>query len=164
MLWNNFYTNLASSNVIDSKKFWEFREFYSPGVFVFDRKGLAKKEISNAIQHMDIPQAVINAVINNDLSFLSYNSTRIVSIDALTQSNSIDDFLELHNYNYNSVDVVSHGTNYLLLKLEPKKFLLFFVVSESEMEKANGYFDYTEKDRQLVKDKHWLDISLITLD
>lgn len=158
MLWNNFYTNLNFTKEIDTKKFWQFREFYSSGYFVFDRNGLSKKEVSNFLQPMNIPQAVIN----NDFSFLTYNSMKILSIDILTKSSSIDDFLEVHNYAISNI--ISRGNNYLLLKQEPKKVLLFFLVSTPEMEKANGFFDYGEKDGDLVKDKHWLDISLITLD
>lgn len=39
---------------------------------------------------------------------------------------------------------------------------IVFAVPASEMKKAIGYFDYNEKDKDLVKDRRWLDITFIS--
>ncbi|MBI3366245.1 hypothetical protein HY041_01280, partial [Candidatus Roizmanbacteria bacterium] len=46
---------------------------------------------------------------------------------------------------------------------ENDRLIIRFVVSSDEMKKAIGYFDYNEKDKDLVKDKYWMDITTITL-
>ncbi len=45
---------------------------------------------------------------------------------------------------------------------DAKTMQISFVVPVTEMKKAIGYFDYNEKDKELVKDKYWMDITLIS--
>jgi len=45
---------------------------------------------------------------------------------------------------------------------DSKTILITFAVPMSEMKKAIGYFDYNEKDKELVKDKYWLDTTFIS--
>jgi len=40
-------------------------------------------------------------------------------------------------------------------------YYIIFLLNGEKMKKAVGFFDYQEKDRELVKGKRWLDISKI---
>ena len=159
ILWSNFYTNLKSTKNIDSKNFWEFREFYSPGSFLFERDGLSREEVLKVLKGMKIS----STHTENDLHFLAYRSDYISSIEVLTKEKSIDSFIKDY-YLISEGDLLLRGKNYILLKQNPKKVLLIFLLPESEMKKANGFFDYQEKDKELVRGKYWLDITLIALD
>ncbi len=44
---------------------------------------------------------------------------------------------------------------------DAKTIQISFVVPLSEMKKAVGYFDYNEKDKELVKDKYWIDTTTV---
>ncbi len=45
---------------------------------------------------------------------------------------------------------------------DEKTIRISFSVSAEEMKKAVGYFDYNEKDKNLVKGKYWMNITAIS--
>lgn len=47
--------------------------------------------------------------------------------------------------------------------LENKKAYLLFIKPLDEMSKAVGILDYNEWDKEMVKDKYWLSISIISI-
>lgn len=143
--------------MIDVKEFWKFREFYSPGSFTFNRNGLKENDRSVSISNINLLRS------NNEyLIFLKYESGKVESTDILTTVKSLDSYLK--NSQIKKMKVISQGRNYVLLKQDTKNDILIFLVDEAEMESANGFFDFREKDKELVKGKYWLDISLIRLD
>jgi hypothetical protein len=158
ILWNDFYANLKTKDSIDPRNFWRFREFYSPGSFIFDRKGISDTNLS-----VDTAKIGINkSYFGKDLVFLRYDSKRMSSIDSLTDRSSID--LISNSFAIKNENIILKKSDYLLIKKNEKNYLLIFILPESEMERANGYFDYLEKDKALVKGKYWLDMTLISID
>lgn len=158
VIWQEFYNNLQSNKNLDSRKFWQFREFYSPGSFIFEPSGLVKKDLQFFLDQTGRP---IDPLSHN-LSFLKYSSPRILSVDSLTEEKTIDIFLK--NYPYGKKHILSRGSNYLLLRQSINKVILIFLLPESEMKKTIGFFEYNERDKDLVRGKYWLSISLIDTD
>jgi len=124
---------------------------------VFSRSGISKENLASDLWQMGIP----SEVLNKDLTFLKYDSDWIISIDNLTKTSSIDDFTKLVQYRGK---ILKRGNDYILIEQNSKKDILLFLVPASEMEKANGFFDYQDQDKDKVRGKYWLSISQITLN
>ncbi len=148
---NSFLTDVLTSQKIDGRKYWEFREFYSPGVFTYDKKG--------------IKDSIVQGLVQNDvfidgqdiLPFLFFDSSFLQSIDSLTGMTSVTRFIKTDSKN------VLINTTVLFISKNNKEILLVFLLPYIDMERTNGFFDYQEKDKTLVKDKNWLNITKITI-
>jgi len=131
-LRQRFLAQIKKEKRIDFQSFWQFREFYSPGYFVFDK---------------------------TTNPFLIYKSPLIYSEERLIT----DD--KLSNY-YNEKELLSKKiilkTKDTLVYYQDKTAVkIIFIKPKEDMEKTIGYFDYKEKDKELVKDKNWLNITYI---
>lgn len=144
--------------MVDGKKFWEFREFYSPGSFVFKKEGLSGKEITDSIYSDEIAQ--LN--LKEEYFFLQYKSEKIESIEGLTSINSIERLL--NKYSFFKKRIINRGSNFVLIDRSNKRYILLALLKNDEMKKSNGFFDYTEEDKELVNGKNWLVLAFITLD
>jgi hypothetical protein len=158
VLLNDFKEDLKNNNELDTKKFWEFREFYSPGHFVYRRDGLSKDIVKDFTQRVDIP----GSVIVREYFFLKFNSPRIESIESLSEIKSFDKIMA--TLDLKNKKVLKQGVNYILLEIGSNDVLLIFLGDYEDLKKTNGFFDYTEEDKALTEDKNWLVISLITTD
>lgn len=149
---NSFLTHTVPSKKIDGRTYWEFREFYSPGVFTYDKKGIedtiVKTVFRNDIQSKD----------QDMLPFLFFTSPFLQSIDSLTSETSITSFI-VSNAKGNLIN-----TPVLFMNRNDTEILLVFLLPYAAMERTNGFFDYQEKDKMLVKDKNWLNITRITIN
>jgi hypothetical protein len=52
----------------------------------------------------------------------------------------------------------------LIYKNGPKNITIVFLLNNSEMKKANGFFDYQEKDKQLTSGENWFNITSVKTD
>lgn len=158
VLWDKFYDQNIESGLVDGKRFWEFREFYSPGSFVFKKEGLSGKEITGSIYSDEIAQFNFK----KDYFFLHYKSEKIESIEGLTNINSIERLL--NKYSFFKKRIINRGSNFVLIDGSNKRYMLLALLKNDELKKANGFFDYTEEDKELVNGKNWLVLAFITLD
>lgn len=146
-LLNSFLKNISSSNRFDEKKYWEFREFYSPGHFEYNDKYVRVSSILE-LYNLDEP--------NSD--FLYFKSPLLVSTDTITTSNiNIEAMLTA------SQEIVSKGVDYLIYKKDKNTIEIVFVKEVDDMMNVNGLFDFTEKERDLLKGKYWLNKTEIKL-
>ncbi len=158
ILLNDFLSNLKKDGKIDGQKYWQFREFYSPGSFIFNRKGLSDKDLDETFAKLGVSKSFFA----QDLFFLKYDSRRVSSIDMLSHDSILKSTSEMVTGEEDGI--VQSGKNYLLIERSEQNYLLFFILPESDMKKSNGFFDYVEKDKELVKGKYWKNISIITID
>lgn len=89
--------------------------------------------------------------------FLVYSCKWLRSEDYLTTSSILT-----NDYPLDPKYVLLQTSNILLYKTN-QKLSITFIVSGDEMKKAVGVFDYLEKDKELVKNKYWLDKTIIQL-
>lgn len=154
--WNSFITQTLSEGNINPQKFWEFREFYSPGYYTFDRNGLDKLTLSKA-------QNIINIPLNIqyiDRFFITFTSPQLTSIEALTTANNLSKVVNLNSLNKNFI--LLSKKNQIIYKNKQTVYL-FFLKTNKEMKTANGFFDYNNQDKNIIKGKCWLDITMINL-
>jgi hypothetical protein len=156
MVWDNFISTARSTNNIDPQKFWEFREFYSPGYFELKTTGLDNNTVQEALSLIDVP--IKRQAIN--LPFDKFTSSRVTSLDSLTTQKTLIDILEK---DIPQSDVLLR-TNTGIIYKEGKSIKIVFVKPENEMKKAVGFFEYDGKDKEVTKGKYWLNITSVRQD
>lgn len=138
---NQFLKQTEITKAVNPQQFWQFREFYSPGYF----------------------QAQSNHIDNSGVSFKDsgisqakyFTSSKIQSIDALITASSLSATLQVKD-----IKKIILQTDTILLVQRQHDFVLAFILPQSEMEKANGLFNYQE-DTDILNGKNWIDISII---
>lgn len=156
IVWNNFLSEAKSSNSIDPQKYWEFREFYSPGYFDLKTTGLDKDTVQETIKELGVPinQRAIT------LPFAKFTSSRITSLDSLTTETSLHAVLQKDIPQ--SQVLMRNATS--IIYTDGLTTKIIFVIPESEMKKAVGFFDYEGKDKDLTNGKHWVNITSVKRD
>lgn len=158
MIWNEFATNVKTDGQIDGRTFWQFREFYYPGYFTFDRLGLSKQKISVAEEKLNIellPEASASA-------FLIYKSDKVNSLEALVNTDDLSTAVSDKVFSNENVVLQNTSTS---IYLSPKKARIFFIKPTDEMVTANGYYDYKNtQDKAIIEGKYWLSVTEVELD
>ncbi len=151
MVFDGFLKNTRQVNSIDPQKYWEFREFYSPGYFDFSDKGIDATKVSNALQKLNIsPQDI-------SIYFAKFNSKHLISLDGLTKDRALSEVFDKSKAGIK--EVLFENSNSIIYKNNQDQTFVVFLLPISEMKKANGFFDYENKDKNLLKDKNWFDIT-----
>lgn len=159
MIWNNFLSETTSQRKIDPQKYWEFREFYSPGYFTFSREGFKENQINQTLNDINIPIEEKSIERN----FLIFNSPRIISIDSLTKLNDLNkiiDFNKLHNKK-----ILFRNSDSIIYLENEKQAKIIFLLNSEDMKKANGFFDVNSaNDQRIIENKYWINITSIKLN
>ena len=155
---NDFLNNTKTSGKIDPQKYWEFREFYSPGSFVFSRLGLPEDIISYLDKKLNVTYNK-NAI---DDYFLYFSTFRLSSLDMLTKKTSLN--LLIDSNNLNSRDIIFKNDNSVIYKKDKQDLVIIFLLSNSDMQKANGFFDYKDKDKAITQGENWFNITIVKVD
>lgn len=129
-LLTSFITSLQKSTTLDPVRYWEFREFYSPGVFTFS------KEYS--VHSLQIPSVLQTDVTNLEKKhqikpYLVFHSDSIDSFDAITRSPiDVSTINKSKKYIINEhwLSIADEGTYYYLMAVTPSAMI----------QKADGFF------------------------
>ncbi len=147
VILQNFESLTKSSRQIDPQEFWKFREFYSPGSFIVEKKGLTDPELSTVKN--------IFILHGNYLPVEIFSSNKIKSIESLVDSEKLTNFIPKPNDKIllNSPSQIMYESgNYLFIE---------FIMPVSQMQKADGFFDYTGDDKDMLKGKFWFSVNRI---
>ncbi|MBI4130367.1 hypothetical protein HY468_03560 [Candidatus Roizmanbacteria bacterium] len=157
--WEQFQQQLLTTGTIDSQQFWQTREFYSAGVISFQPGGLSPEFFPPQLQNV----ASLLIQQYHATPFLYYNAPHFKSLEFLLdkeyEKTVIDMILPLYGETVhfkNERVILSEQNN------QQKESLLIFILPAREMQKANGFFDYREKDNAIVANKVWVVLSVIT--
>ncbi len=159
-LWNEFLQKSSMTKTIDGPTFWEFREFYYPGYFTFERSGFSSVKTNNLASSLQIellPEASASA-------FLMYTSDKVNSIEALVHDSELDKtIVDRYSNKTRAQTIVSNGSH--VMYQDKNIVRILFVKPTYEMVKANGYFDFRDADdRSIIENKYWLNVTEIELD
>ncbi len=153
LVWNEFIESVKTSNKIDEQVYWKFREFYSPGYFNFNAQGLDAKQLSQAREVVG-PETKF---ATGSSAILFFTSQRLYSIDYLTDMSTLpQEYLSEKD----GREIVFKDQRGIIYK-ERETYTIIFIKNLSEMRKANGYFEYDGRDKSLVENKHWLNITVL---
>ncbi len=154
---DTFLKNTSDNKKIDAREFWQFREFYSPGSFIFEEKGLPKTIADKTLRMLQIKLDTKPYMY----PFLVFKSNKLNSIEALTDEKYLErvivNFDELNRKNC----IIDQKSSYIC-RYADNSILLMFIKPMDEMRRTNGFFDYKRKDLdELTKGRYWLVISKI---
>lgn len=152
------FVNNSKANGINPQGYWEFREFYSPGYFIFSRDGIDKTKLSQAKEKIGVKYNEKNI----DLTFLVFSSPLTSSLDMLTKQTDLNSLISKQQLP--KENIIFMNANALIYKENPKTIKVIFLINNAEMKKANGFFDYTDKDKQITEGENWFNITSIKTD
>lgn len=143
----------------DPQVFWQFREFYCPGYFIFKQEGIN-------IQHKSFLK--ISRFLKNlnkiTLWFAQYNCSYLESYEGLTKEKTLIDFLNEKKIE-KETRIIRETNEFIFFQHKNNgDYYIIFLLNNHKMKKAVGFFDYEEKDKELVKDKYWLSINVIKIN
>lgn len=157
VILNNFLENTQSNKKIDARIFWQFREFYYPGYFTFERLGIKKSMYSITEKKLRIKLS------ENSLPyvFLIYTSNKFNSLEALVTKDILSDVVV--DLSTGKKNIIFQNNSELVYKTGGRMRIIF-VKPQNEMVKSNGYFDYKNpRDMAILQTKYWLSVSEILL-
>ncbi len=152
----SFLGSVRQANRVDPQKFWEFREFYSPGYFIFNKNGLSQSQIKAVESKIGV--SISTKYI--DRIFLTFTSPHLTSFEAFVTTNDLSNILTTPALNRKQI--IFSDKNTLVYKDNKQLSHIIFLKQLSEMERANGFFNYSDTDKNLAKGKNWLEVT--TLD
>ncbi len=149
-LLTSFLSDTQKNNLLDSQRYWEFREFYSPGTFVF------KKDYSISPDQMPKSLKTHFSVLKTQTRlrpYLTFHSAKIDSFDALL-SKKIDltkAYLDKKYLIKNKSLILLDAGNY---------YSLLSITSSENIKKANGFFEDKGTPR-IPQDEYYLTVAVI---
>ncbi len=149
ILLNNFINKTLSTKIIDSQRYWEFREFYSPGYSKIENQGLNRKDIDQAIEKIGQQPSNIDHYTN---VFFSSHST---SIEGLTREIKLRTTISIPN----DSKILFENSESIIFKSEGKTYIAF-IKPISDMKKTNGFFEY-QKDKKMFDNNNWFSITVL---
>jgi hypothetical protein len=89
---------------------------------------------------------------------ITFKSQKIISLEALATSKNLSSYV-----NMPSGEILLNKPNQFVYKAGGYLFIEF-ILPISEMQKANGFFDYKGDDVSLLKNKYWLSMNRIAIN
>jgi hypothetical protein len=152
---NKFIDSTKQNGKIDPQEYWKFREFYSPGYFIFSKNGIDKVLISKTKEKIGIKYDEKGV----SLTFLTFSSPYLDSLDMLTARTSLDMIIDKSKLP--TKNIIFSNKNCLIYKESPKIIKMIFLLSIDEMKKANGFFNYGAEDKTIMKNENWLNATVM---
>ncbi|CAN5153188.1 hypothetical protein BH09PAT1_BH09PAT1_5430 [soil metagenome] len=148
----SFLDEIKKDNKLNPQNYWKFREFYSPGDFVFEKKyTIPESKIS--------PQIITNYTKigeqAHEMPYLLFHSNKVDSIDALIDKKIDLTKLSAPDEQY----IIANPT--LLIKDMKTYYLLTAILPGRDIRKANGFFEDSSSDAYL-NSHYWLTVTTIS--
>lgn len=149
--FNQFLKQTVLNDYLDPQEYWEFRERFSPGSFSINP------------EFIDLFQTyrIVNLNSKGVSEIIYFNSQHSSSIDSISQEYiALDSFKSSVN-----VDMILFEKDTSIIytqKNMPNKVYVWFIKPIDEMKKANGFFDYTSSEMELLNNSYW--VSQMTLE
>jgi len=155
---NEFISKTKTEGAISPQEYWQFREFYSPGYFNFSRDGIAKYLAKNSARQIGIEYNEKKI----GLIYSLFSSSRLISLDMLTKQSSLNKIIDQKQFQKGKVLFVNN--NSVIYQESPKIIKIVFLLDNSDMQNANGFFDYQDKDKKITQGENWFNITSVNLD
>ena len=150
MTYNSFVSKTQNNQKLDPQEFWKFREFYSPGYFELKDQGLENSDVQSAVDEIGLtPKGVTYTSL--------FRAKHSISLDGITESNSLDEIIDTKSLE----NITFQNENSVILTNNMNQKIIIFLLPVSEMKKANGFFEYDGKDKELLENKNWFNITML---
>lgn len=155
IMWNGLSNKITSTKQIDGRDFWQFREFYYPGNFIFDPLKLKPSTYTDLLKSNNIS---FNKKTDY-YPFLYFQSAKIKSLEGMTNKKVLTSL-----FGTNAFDKYSFLSRTLYVSKTDNAALLLFVQPIAEMKKTNAHYDYRGEYKDIVnKYSFWFVITEINL-
>ena|ERR1035437_3802492 len=153
---NEFINKTKTAGAINPQEYWQFREFYSPGYFTFTKTGITNSLTEIAVGKIGIKydQKTI------DLTDLLFSSQKLSSLDMLTKQSSLSAVFDKKQFQ--SGKILFNNKNSMIYQVDAKTIKIVFLLTNADMQKANGFFDYTDVDKKITEGENWFNITSLT--
>lgn len=143
LVLKNFLQQVQQKQELSPQDFWQFREAYSPGSFSFDEQTASVAGVLN-LYHLDSPKTVL----------LEYHSPLVTSKDEVMDEVSAFELWLSINQNIQRT-IFADPTTHVFYD-QQNVLRIVFIKSIDEMKTANGFFDYTKQEQNLLRGKVWV--------
>lgn len=155
---NDFINKTKTNGSINAQEYWQFREFYSPGYFTFAKIGISKSLSENAVSRIGIEYNKKEI----ELTYSFFSSQRLNSLDMLTKQSSLNMLIDQKQFQKDKIVFINR--NSIIYQESPKIIKIVFLLNNNDMQKANGFFDYQDKDKKITQGENWLNITSVNTD
>lgn len=154
---DNFVQQVRTEQDIDEKAFWEFRERYTPGSFTF----------SSSVTFLGTQ--VIQQLPAANESLHTFTSEHLVSQDfviprdpGLEPVDQVKAFLASQiSIPMSEESILFSNESNLIYQTDDGQTIIFFFRPIEELYTVDGLFDFTEDERELLKDRFWVSLTVI---
>lgn len=156
MTLETFLKQLEETQTLDPQKYWKFREHYSPGNFTFNRELVTLTgtlEMKNPIPNPEAQETVL----------LEFHSPLLSSQEIIVRGRpSLSELLVERKLPNQTTRFQNEGT--AVFQDGAGNIQLFFLRSSDDLRRANGLFDYRKHEVEFLKDKMWLNETVIKIN
>ena len=154
----NEFIHKIQKNGLNPQEYWKFREFYSPGYFNFSKDGINNPLLKQTKEKVGVKYNGVNI----DLTFLIFSSPRVNSLDMLTSKTDLSKIIDQSKLSKRNILFMEKNT--LIYREDTGNIKIAFLLSNNEMKKANGFFDYRDMDKKITEGENWFNITSIKTD
>ena len=147
-VWQYFFHLVEQKQAILPQDFWEFRERFSPGFFVFN-DGLAS--VAGILNLHKLPTG------SGRFSLLQYNSDYLKSNDQIINKNNLTKAWQSILQSHHPRQTIFSNQFSSIFYDDSGNLWIVFVKPVEEMRTTNGFFDYTGAEKEILTDYYWLD-------
>lgn len=149
VLLHNFEKSVLEDKKISIKKYWEFREFYSPGIFIYDPSGSEIEKLRpfpNYAKYLDS---------SLDLTpILFFEAPNLTSLGGITKQTGLPK-VEISNIE----NVYLNTNDTFFFKTKDNKTVLLMIKTIKEVATANGFI--LKNENIINSGKMWFEIAVI---
>lgn len=149
---DEFLKKIIRDDSVDPKIFWEFREFYNPGVYNFKLKTLDSSNIPEDLKNL-LPEG-------NYYIYLSFTSGKIKSVDIVGGGFEYHTVLKKVK-NISGAKILTEADDKLLVTDDKSYYLVFYKPQEA-FHNTSGIFSYWNLPVR-DEDKDWINLTKINL-
>lgn len=153
--WDTFVSDAVSHKHINPQKYWELREFYDGGSFVFNIDGLHDNSATSFLKNESVEVKSVYV----DRILLYRTSPRTKSIDAIVTASKAAELFEITS---DGKKLLQEKNEYIIGR-QDNNFVVTFLKPIAEMKKANGFVNYIDY-KEYLADKYWFSELILHLD
>ncbi len=146
----NFLSQVQQKKTINAQDFWQFREFISPGSFHFNPETAEVAGILN-----------LHKIQGSQVHLMEFTSPVMTSSDQVITR---DRWIRLSAYLPQLAEKMLFANQESFIFYDHQGDLhILFVKPIEEMATANGFFDYTQQEKEYFHDYYWFNDTRLSL-
>lgn len=152
-----FVQQVRAEQDIEEKSFWEFRERYAPGSFTFS-SGVAFLG-TQVIQELPAENKPLHTFTSPNMVSQDFVLPRNSSLEPVDQAKA---FLTTQvSMPSTEEQILFTNESNLIFRTENDQTIIFFFRPIEELYAVDGLFDFTEDERELLKETFWVSLTTV---